>query len=237
MHEKKFSILFPTRERPDLLTNILNSIVLHTHDIEAIEILIAYDDDDDQTEAVIRDGIYVEPHIPIQWVRTKRSLNFSRDYYTMLSKRARGRWLIIVNDDAEFETPNWDLMAERALQDQAPVIYGWVEDGLGASRMTDFNDYTCFPILGRAGVEALGYVFPERIPTWGADIFIRYLYGQVGRIVKVPIMIRHLSHHNGLRAQDHINKRIQDNQVPIDMNPTNEEINKLIQAARRTAHV
>lgn len=230
---KKFSIIFPTRERPDLLRNILKTIRETTANINDVEVLIAYDSDDQKThefiDSDVRDGL-------VCWFECKRSLNFSRDYYSMMAKQARGRWLLICNDDVEFRTKDWDILADKAMSDAVgdgpDIMYGWVEDGLGAARMTQFNNYTCFPLLGKAGVDALGCVFPDDIPTWGADIWVRYLYGQIGKMVEVPITVFHLSHHNGTREQDDINKRIQANQVKFSMHPTDEQINTLTRALR-----
>jgi len=232
--KKKFSIIFPTRERPGLLKNILHSILSTVSNEEDIEVLVAYDDDDQKTKEFI--NAFGNGHGIIRWVECKRSLNFSRDYYSHCAKMATGRWLLICNDDAEFRTMSWDVLADQVLSEAVgtgpDVIYGWVEDGLGKHRMSQFNDYTCFPILGKAGVDALGCVFPDDIPTWGADIWARYLYGQIRRVVKVPITVFHLSHHNGEREQDAINKRIQNNQVQFSMHPTDDQINTLNKALR-----
>lgn len=225
-----FSIVFPTRERTELLENLLKSIAKNTTDLKNIEIRIAYDIDDQATADFILAKKF--PELPITWVCGTRSLNFSRDYYTSLALSTSGKWVVVINDDTEFRTPGWDTIAAKALQDaigDGPnVMYGWVEDNLGKARAMQFNNYTCFPILGRAGIDALGYVFPERIPLWGADIWCRYLYGHVKRVAEVPITIAHICHHNGTRPQDHINKRIQANTPPVPMTPTAEEINKLL---------
>lgn len=233
MKEKKFSIIFPTRERPELLEELLRSICLKTFNLEDIEVLIAYDRDDVTTKHYIETCGWKYP----QWVECERSLNFSRDYYSMLAKKAKGRWLVIINDDTKFKTLHWDVIADDALANAVSIgpdiIYGWVEDELGRNRLTEFNNYTCFPILGWEGIKALGYVFPERLAMWGADIWCRHLYGEIKRIVHVPITIAHICHHNGTRKQDHVNKRVQANSMgatPEAMTPTYEEVNTLIKA-------
>lgn len=233
MREKKFSIIFPTRERPKLLDQLLSSICTTTACLDDVEVLIAYDKDDEATKQYIRRCGWKFP----VWIECERSLNFSRDYYSKLAKMSRGQWLMIINDDTKFKTPDWDMKAGAVLSAYVGigpnVVYGWVEDELGRNRLTEFNNYTCFPILGWEGVQALGFVFPERIPMWGADIWCRDLYGEVDRVVKVPITIAHICHHNKTREQDHVNKRVQANShqaTPAVMQPTYDEINKILQA-------
>ncbi len=226
--EIKFSIVFPTRERTDLLYKLLSSIQKNTYDLSEVEVLIAVDVDDIATQHFLSSQNYTF----VKMFLCERSLNFSRDYYSMLAQNSRGKWIITANDDCEFETPNWDLIAFRTLKDQSGVIYGWIQDGIDGFRAQGHGNYCCFPLQGRAGFEALGYIFPSRIPTWGADIWAKALYDQIDAVVEVPITIRHFCHHNKTREQDEISKRIQNNQVPFDMRPSYDEMNRLLKAKR-----
>ena len=210
------------------LKNLLESIIKNTADLSRIEVLIAVDTDDLKTFNLLCDLGF--PFVKIYQVQ--RSMNFSRDYYTYLAKQSKGRWIITINDDCIFETPNWDTKAYEVLKDKGSVIYGWSEDGLGGWRAKGHGHYCCFPLQGRGGFEALGYIFPSRIPTWDADIHCKNLYDQIGRVVTLPITIRHFCHHNQTREQDHINKRIAHSQIPFDMRVTYEEINKLLAAIK-----
>ncbi len=222
----KFSIIFPTRERPELLKQVLDSIRTTAFNLTDVEVLIAIDEDDTTDYS----GIYMG------WVkvyRVKRSLNFSKDYYTYLANKSTGRWIICANDDCVFETPNWDVLAYDVLKDHPGVIYGWIEDGLGDWRAKGHGDYCCFPLQGRAGFEALGYIFPDRTPTWGADIWAKGLYDQVDSVIKLPFVMRHYCHHNFTREQDAISMRIMENQVRFNMKPIYEEINILLAALRK----
>lgn len=225
----KFSILFPTRERPELLKNLLESINKNTYDHKEIEVLIAVDNDDYATfDFIISMNLsFVTP------LKVVRSLNFSRDYYTYLAKQSSGKWIICANDDCVMETPEWDRIAYDVLKDKSGVIYGWLEDGLGGYRAKGHGNYCCFPLQGRIGFEALGYIFPSRVPTWGADIWTKNLYDQIASVVEIPITLRHYCYHNRTRDQDHISRRIASNQVHFDMRPTNDEINTLLTAMKK----
>ena len=225
----KFSFVFPTRDRTMLLGNLLESFRRHTDNLKEVEVLIAVDNDDIQTfDFICRLGLSF-----VKVYQVPRSLNFSRDYYTFLAHKSSGRWIITANDDCVLETPGWDTIAYSVLKDKPGVIYGWIEDHLGGFRAKGHGNYCCFPLQGRGGFEALGYIFPARVPTWGADIWAKNLYDQIGSVVEVPFTLKHFCHHNKTRNQDHISKRIANNQVPFDMRPNYEEINKLLGALKK----
>ena len=229
--EIKFSFVFPSRDRQDLLKKLIDSLIKNTSKINEIEVLIAVDNDDMKTS----DFLAALNLSFVKIFHVARSLNFSRDYYTFLAKQSKGRWIITINDDCVCETPSWDTIAYEILKDKPSVIYGRIEDGLDGFRANGHGNYSCFPLQGRGGFEALGWIFPERIPVWGADIHIRNLYLQVDSVVNIPIMFRHYSHHNKLRIQDDINKNVAkiSAKSPFDMRPTYEEINKLIEAMKK----
>lgn len=227
--EKKFSIVFPTRERVELLDKCLRSIAENSYEINDVEALIAVDDDDYITQDYVQRSKW--PFV--KWNFVKRSLNFSRDYYTFLAKQSTGKWIITVNDDCEFVTKNWDYLVEKVLNQKPGVVYGWAEDELGEWRAKGHGNYCCFPLQGRVGFEALGYIFPADIPTWGADIWAKNLYDQVGSVAELPITIRHHCHHNKTREQDEVSKRIQNNQVGFDVRPSYTQVNILLAALKK----
>jgi hypothetical protein len=191
-------------------------------------VLLAVDEDD----SITRNFLLSSHFNFVKVFYVKRSLNFSQDYYTFLAKQSTGRWIITVNDDCQVETEGYDEKIYEALKDRSGVVYGWSEDGIGEFRAHGHGNYCCFPLQGRAGFEALGYIFPPRLPTWGADIWAKCLYDQLQAVVTLPITIRHYCHHNGTREQDEISKRIQNHQIQFDMRPSYDEVNRLLKAKR-----
>jgi glycosyltransferase involved in cell wall biosynthesis len=239
---KDFSVIFPSRDRQRLLTNLLKSIANTTYDSTSIEVLIAIDDDDTDMQSY---AYWAKDNLPnyVKFFPIPRSVNFSRDYYTYLFGKSTGRWIIACNDDAEFTTPNWDKEAKNALESYIGagpnIVYGWIEDGLGSHRLSQFGNYCCFPLLGRDGIEALGYYFSPNVTIWGADIWCEKLYRSIGRTLTMPFTISHISHHSGKREQDDLNKRLawENRKNPCDMIPTREEQNKLISLLRNLPYI
>lgn len=120
-------------------------------------------------------------------------------YYNPLALASRGRWVQVLNDDVVFRTPAWDIVGKKALE-AGHALY---PDGIFYGRtFDDLNTgYSCFPILTRQAVEALGWFFHPEFTSWGADIHLKNLFDIVGRVVDVPY------HFDHLREHDHINQR------------------------------
>lgn len=229
----KFSIILPTRERPELMMQLLTSIANTTKELDQIEVLVAIDADDTVSQTFFSQNKWGF----VQVFEVTRSLNFSKDYYNMLAKNSKGKWIMVCNDDGKFTTPHWDFMAEKVLNEYIGtgpnLVYGWIQDNLGQWRAPGHGDYCCFPLFGRTGYEALGErIFPERIPTWGADIWSKKIYDQIDRVVHLPMTVEHLCHHNMTREQDHVSRRIMENQVPFNVEPAYDEINALLAVMR-----
>jgi len=224
--EIKFSIVFPTRERPELLEKLMTSVLENTRNLSEVEVLIAIDEDDNSYN-------HLKFYSCFKVFRVKRSLNFSQDYYTFLAHQSKGKWIIAANDDCCFETMDWDVIAYDILKDLPNTIYGWCEDGLGEYRAKGHGNYCCFPLQGRKGFEALGFIFPARIPTWGADIWCKNIYDAIDSVVYLPIKLIHYNYHNFTREQDKVSIRIAENQVAFDVRPHYSEVNALLASLRK----
>lgn len=222
----RFSLILPSRDRIGLLGQFLDSVKDMTDDLSQVEVLIVHDNDDSETAGFL-DQV---PYPFFKKYATARSMNFSRDYYNFLTTKATGEWIICCNDDCRIETPHWDTIAYEILKDKPRVIYGYIEDGLGGAKARGGGEYCCFPLQGMAGVHAMGFVFPTRIPCWGADMWARNLYDAINSTVKLPITFFHYSHHNRTRKQDAISHRIAQNQVAYSVRPDQREIEALVGA-------
>lgn len=216
-----FSILLPSRERPELLKSLLNSIKDTTEDLERIEVLLAIDDDDRT------DYSFLDRYDFVRSFKVRRSINFSKDYYNFLVSKSTGKWIICCNDDSKFETNCWDSTAYSVLSNRSSLIYGFINDGMDGYRVNHYGEYCSFPLQGRGVYETLGYVFPDRIPIWGANLWTKYLYEEIGSWVKLPILIKHYTHRNKTRSIDHINEQIVRKYAFVRPQPTRAEIDKM----------
>ncbi len=205
-----FSLILPTRGRQFLMSTLLETIKVTTNRIEEVELLVAVDNDDEETLKRLPQWKVLYPFTT--FYQLQRATNFSVDYYNYLAKLAKGDFIIALNDDIEFRTKNWDWIINSKLQQYFhptradKICYGWLDDGYRHPQ-----GFCCFPLLTRQAYEVLGYFFPEELPTWGADCELFYIFRNLDRVCKIPeVLLQHISPHTGFREADAQNHRVQE---------------------------
>lgn len=128
------SVLIPSRGRADLLRKSVPS-----WQGPGIEILVAIDEDDPTAKE----------YRSIEGIRLFEMVRYGyqnlHEYYNALSDIAKGKWLMLGNDDAFMLTPDWQKILEKHDHTYPQVLNVWNErDNL-------------FPIISRAWYEATGH--------------------------------------------------------------------------------
>lgn len=211
----KYSLMTPTRERIKLLNNFLSSVEETVSDFNNVEVLLAYDNDDEQMK-VHAERIKNDYKIDIRLFSVDRSGNFNRDYYNFLASKSTGDYLMICNDDCMFVTKNWDEIASKQIEAKMwrdRIAYIQFNDG----EMEEYRkiwqrdkDYGCFPLVTKEVYRALGEVLCDKYVNWGADIFLWEVFRNANRIIKVPdVDVIHCSHHTNRRERDDLNRRVE----------------------------
>jgi glycosyltransferase involved in cell wall biosynthesis len=139
----EISVLLPTRGRREALKSSIMSLIDQAADASTIEILLAVDDDDRDTQEWCRANIY--PEIEDKGVDTLvlefKPLGYARlhEYLNLLAKYAQGRWLLFWNDDAQMLSRSWD---QRITEHNGKFL---------CLRMPTHNNhpYAIFPIVPR----------------------------------------------------------------------------------------
>lgn len=212
----KFSLMTPTRGRIKLLSNFLASVEEKTKFKNNVEVLIVYDDDDEQTKAweeTIRGGY----DMPVKIFSVPRSENFNRDYYNFLAAKSTGNYLMICNDDCEFVTEGWDVIAAKKIEEKmwrdriAYIRFGDGETDENRERWQRGKNYACFPLITREAYKHFGEVLNEQFVNWGADIFLWEVFNSANRIIDVPeVEVIHRSFHTHRRERDDLNRRVEE---------------------------
>jgi len=209
------SMLVPTRERPHMLENFIQSVLLNTKFIENINIYFICDDDDTLTQEHVEIIKKRTPQVEIHLLCRPRSEMLNEDYYNFAARQADGDLLWILADDLIIVQPNWDEHVDRVAQS---AFNAWPDRVVCFSLRDNtpppshkIPKFPCFPMLTPQAMKSLGgWILHPKVPTWGADYVTYCIFEPIGRLIQLhdTNYLNHVSWHNKQVAVDHINERI-----------------------------
>lgn len=171
-----FSIIVPTRGRPERLALLLESIKVTTKDIDSIEVLLVIDEDDESTMQFEYTGVplkrvIVSPGLPMG------ALNMAG--YEV----STARYIMLLNDDVIVRTLTWDekvLEAFRNFPDEIVLVH--VNDRI-------FQDKLCtFPFLSRTFCELAGGICPYDYVRYRIDDHIYNIFNLLSVLGRTRIL-------------------------------------------------
>lgn len=182
MATPKISILLPTRKRTEAVIKSIGSLLSQAADPTRIELLIAYDDDDEESREFFSTTWF--PFVS-QCGATTKVFESERHgylrlykYVNMLAEQATGDWIMFWNDDALMLTEKWDDEIVK-------------NDGFfGLLRMpcvTMNHPFALFPIIPREWVDFFGRVSPVNHSDW----WIYHVTSSLGRMINIPVNVYH----------------------------------------------
>jgi glycosyltransferase involved in cell wall biosynthesis len=182
MTKPKISILLPTRKRTQAVVNSIGSLLANAADTSRIEILVAYDNDDDESRTFFEEvgtPFLAQCQATTKVFETERFgyLKLNR-YVNFLAEQATGDWIMFWNDDALMLTENWD--------NHIVANDGW----FGLLRMpcvTMNHPFALFPIVPREWVNLFGTVSPVTHSDW----WIYNVTKPLGLVKDIPVQVYH----------------------------------------------
>lgn len=182
MTKPKISIILPTRKRTELLIKSISSLLLTAQDTSNLEILVAYDSDDEESKTFFRD---VWSEFIAQSSATTRVFEVERfgylnlnKYVNLLGEEAAGDWIMFWNDDAYMQTDNWDT--------QVLEKTGWF--GLVRIPCSNMNHpFALFPIIPTEWVKLFGTISPVAHSDW----WIYHVAKGAERLVDIDARVYH----------------------------------------------
>lgn len=155
-------------------------------DINKVEVLLAVDNDDiDFNEIDL-----IDTSVNFRIFRRDRTNNFSQDYYNWLADKTTGDAIQAFNDDAYYETKNWDLIIESKVGNREL----WFADIYETTRFM----YPSFPMVSRKCFEILGFILHPQVRIYPADKKIWEVYKGADLIVNcLDVRIQHDRLKNG----------------------------------------
>ncbi len=188
----KFSIILNSRGRSALLFDLLQNIQEKTSNLDEIEILVSCDEDD--TETVKIEGFLLSQFrfLKMEFIPRDRHL---LKRLNVLSKRAVGQYIFVLNDDCLLLNKNWDIESYRTLEEYLEdkpdgIVYGLTQD----NSCDKGGDYASFFVISKKAINALGFFVHEKFMGLGGDAAIHRVYKEIDRVVKLPIYIDHYLH-------------------------------------------
>lgn len=173
----KVSLLLPTRKRVAILKKSLESLETYTKNFKAVEILIAVDKDDFDTQLFLKELVF-----PIE-IRTfifeRKGYLRLHEYMNELAPHANGDWLMLWNDDAKMLTLGWE--------NKIIAHTGWF--GLLRAQCVTFpsHPFALFPIIPKEWITFFGTFSPVTHNDWWAY----NVAAPLGRMKNINVNIYH----------------------------------------------
>ena len=191
----KISIVLPTKNRPGLLSRLLESIAETAQHPEQLEVVLYVDSDDKPTQEVDHPSLRL---VKIIGQPAKMGV-MTRTCF----QKSTGQYVMLLNDDAVCRTTRWDtaiLNAFKRFDDD--ILLTWCNDLHRGSGIPSF------PILSRKVCDLIGGVCPgdydrDYIDTHIFDIFKKLSALKHDRMVYLKdVVIEHLHHETGKAGFD-----------------------------------
>lgn len=191
----KFSILLNTRNRVRYLENLLYSLTTKTKNLQDIEILVNYDDDDSASHSFAENKF----NLNIKFFKNPRPYSL-HSTINLMAKQSKGKYLIGVNDDIEFITEGWDEIILKKIE--SFKIENKIKDDIiyckTSCTSVDHDPtlpYGSCPVVSKEAVDTIGLFLYEEFIGLGGDSSIYRVYAAVHRVVDVSeVWFDHLMH-------------------------------------------
>jgi glycosyl transferase family 2 len=173
------SVIAPTRNRVPLLDHMLTTLDATVSDPARVEVILRCDYDD-----VLSIAYLCQRGTPFIVGSRREGYATLATFINEAARLSTGELVIVVNDDVEFLTADWDLRLTEAAAEYPDGIFD-----LGVNTVLN-NPNFVFPCQSRRQIEVLGCFFDERLIY--PDIWLRDVLLPFGRAIRVPeVTIQH----------------------------------------------
>jgi hypothetical protein len=186
----KIAILTPTRNRPEGLYRLFNSVNKTMSGLNEIEFMFGVDKDDEFLPEYVnyfgKMKLEAQKNLSVIMIPDVRK-PVARIWNDMV-KQSRGDWFFNGNDDVIFESKNWDVsLCGNILNNFHPFYVYCFDDGL------QHGNHFAFPIVSKEWITAFGYYFPEHFRHNYTDTWIYDIAKKAGVTSYLPdVHIQHL---------------------------------------------
>ena len=178
-----------------------------------VEVLVLLDSDDAASNHMISTLCSIHSNCSI--VTRQRGAPLIHYYNNWGALRTMGKFAMVMNDDCEMITENWEAILEKKAEKvlaKDRLAYILINDTHHCNPNNECNRDvsdevgTTFPIVTRELVRLFNGIFPNEITTFGADSTLYFIFKKwdVSRIINLKKDIR-LVHHYQETSNDETN--------------------------------
>jgi hypothetical protein len=187
-----FSLLCPTRGRPDHVRRLVESVDQSASFPSRLELLFYVDNDDRSIMEYVEFFSAAQSRYP-RLMRIKgvtgepKSVSLS---WNDIARESVGDVLLMANDDQVYGHTGWDVrLDEEILRFPDEVYCIWFNDGINGDK------HCAFPIVSRRWYETVGYFTPGIFDFLFNDTWIMAVAQLLGRVHYVgDVTVEHLHH-------------------------------------------
>lgn len=177
------SVMLPTRKRVEMVQRSVESLLSLAQNPEQIEIIIAYDNDDEQSREYFTSHAWhnlIEKYESTSQVFECEPWSYEglHHYFNLMALGSQGSWLLIWNDDALMQTKHWDQHVKNN------------EHFVGMLHMPTENfrkDLTLFPLIPRVWLDLFESVSLTQI----VDTWIQEICYKANAVLPIPVTVFH----------------------------------------------
>ncbi len=180
--EFDFSVVMPVRNNINGLRLTLGAFSLFTAERSKLEVILVVDDDD--ADVSFYHGLKNKFPFEIRVLLVAPSENFCETHYNAGARIARGKNILVFNDDCYIQTYGWDDIIRYKVEANKHFRGVYLVDMMDSSHNdTPSVPFPRFPVISRKAVELLGFFFFPQVRMYPADKVIWDLYKAVGCVI------------------------------------------------------
>ncbi len=182
VHKGELCVILATRGRPQMLSEMFESLRQSTARKDLTSVWLYVDEDDLVTQQSIDRKSFPDPGMPVHWQIGPQTGGLGQCHQVLWQASGRTAQAYVTSvDDAKFDTIGWDEIV-RAKYDEYP-------DGVLLAFPHDPNtaDQATYPIFGSGWLNALGQIYSGYFPYWFEDKWVDQIGRMAGRCVKLRI--------------------------------------------------
>ena len=173
-----FSLLCPTRNRPQFLVRLYSSLIETADHPEEIELIVFIDDDDNSYDEIQLPGL----------IKIKEPRRLLAECWNRCYEEASGDYLQLLGDDVLFRTPHWDTIVKEKI-DSCPNKIGFVYGDDGCTSGKDFGTHG---FIHRNWAMVTGYFVPPYFSAGWVDYWLDTVSRDIGQKHYIDIYTEHM---------------------------------------------